>query len=114
LRRALEEIAALEARADRVGVEGNRYFNPGWHLALDLTSMLTVSECIARAALERQESRGGHTRADFPGPRPEFAGVNVVVRQPDGAGGPLSVPLEPRPQMPDDLLTLFQETKVAT
>jgi succinate dehydrogenase / fumarate reductase flavoprotein subunit len=114
LRRALEEIEDLTVRAERVAVEGNRYYNPGWHLALDLASMLTVSECIARAALERQESRGGHTRADFPGPRPEFGGVNVVVRQPDGPGGELSVTREPLPQMPEDLRTLFEEAKAAT
>jgi succinate dehydrogenase / fumarate reductase flavoprotein subunit len=113
LKRALEEIDALAGRAQRVAVEGNRYYNPGWHLALDLQSMLAVSECVTRAALERQESRGGHTRADFPGPRPEFGSLNVVVRQPEGPGGALSVTREPLPQMPEDLRTLFEETKAA-
>jgi succinate dehydrogenase / fumarate reductase flavoprotein subunit len=89
-----------------VTVEGNRHFNPGWHLALDLGSMLTVSECITRAALEREESRGGHTRSDYPGPDPRFGSVNVVVRLRDGE---ISVSREPLPQMPDDLRSLFDE-----
>ena len=75
--------------------------------------MLAVSECVTRAALERQESRGGTPEPDFPGPRPEFGGVNVVVRQPDGPGGAVSVTREPLPQMPGDLRTLFEETKAA-
>ncbi len=113
LRKALDELEELKRRATLVAVEGNRYFNPGWHLALDLGPMLTVSECITRAALERQESRGGHTREDFPGPRPEFAGVNVVIRlAPDGEA--LSVTREPLPQMPDDLRALFEDAKAAT
>jgi succinate dehydrogenase / fumarate reductase flavoprotein subunit len=112
LDRALVEIAALKERAAHISVEGNRYYNPGWHLALDLDPMLTVSECITRAALEREESRGGHTREDFPGPTAEFGRVNVVIRRtPDGE---LSVTREPLPQMPDELRTLFEETKAAT
>jgi succinate dehydrogenase / fumarate reductase flavoprotein subunit len=112
LDRALVEIAALKERADHISVEGNRYYNPGWHLALDLDPMLTVSECITRAALEREESRGGHTRDDFPGPRKEFAHVNVVVRRtPEGE---LTVAREPLPPMPDELRGLFEETKAAT
>ena len=66
MEQALKEIAGLRERAAKVTVEGHRQYNPGWHLALDLHSMLRVSECIARAALERTESRGGHTRDDFP------------------------------------------------
>ena len=61
-----------------VGVEGDREFNPGWHLALDLRNMLLVAECVARAALERQESRGGHTREDYPEMEP-----GVAQGQPD-------------------------------
>ena len=61
-------------------VEGHRQYNPGWHLALDLRNMLLVSECIAKAALERQESRGGHTRDDFPGPDDEWGTKNLVLR----------------------------------
>jgi succinate dehydrogenase / fumarate reductase flavoprotein subunit len=106
LRRALTEIEALRERAARVTVEGNRHFNPGWHLALDLNSMLTVSECIAKAALERKESRGGHTRSDYPGADPSFGAVNVVVRRGDED---IVVSQEPLPQMPDELRALFEE-----
>ena len=66
MEQALEKLAELRVRARRAGVEGHRQFNPGWHLALDLRNMLLVSECVARAALERTESRGGHTREDCP------------------------------------------------
>jgi succinate dehydrogenase / fumarate reductase flavoprotein subunit len=106
LERALTEIDALRQRAARVTVEGNRHFNPGWHLALDLSSMLTVSECIAKAALERKESRGGHTRSDYPGPDPGFGAVNVVVRRWEGD---IAVSQEPLPEMPVELRELFEE-----
>ena len=69
MEQALERIAALKERVANLSVEGHRQYNPGWHLALDLPHMLVVSECIARAALEREESRGGHTRDDFPAHR---------------------------------------------
>jgi succinate dehydrogenase / fumarate reductase flavoprotein subunit len=108
LKQALDEIAAFRERAANVAVEGHRQFNPGWHLALDLHSMLAVSECITRAALERKESRGGHTRDDFPGTDPEFAKVNVRVRQ---EGDSLAIDHLPLPQMPDDLKALFEEKK---
>ena len=75
LKSALERIEALKERAARVGVEGHRQYNPGWHLALDLRSLLTVSECVALAAIERRESRGGHTRDDYPKPDPELAEI---------------------------------------
>jgi succinate dehydrogenase / fumarate reductase flavoprotein subunit len=110
LRKALQEIAALRDRATRVAVEGNRQFNPGWHLALDLQPLLAVSECVARAAMERKESRGGHTRDDYPGPDPAFASVNVVVRLTRGGEG-MAVTQEPLPQMPEELRTLFEDRK---
>ena len=66
IQQALDAIDALKPRVAAVSVEGHRQFNPGWHLALDLVNMLQVSECVARAALIRQESRGGHTRDDYP------------------------------------------------
>jgi succinate dehydrogenase / fumarate reductase flavoprotein subunit len=110
LKQALDEIDGFRERAARVSVEGHRQFNPGWHLALDLRSMLAVSECIARAALERRESRGGHTRDDYPGTDPEFAKLNVRVRQaPDEAG--LAIDHLPLPEMPEDLSALFEEKK---
>src|SRR3990170_5359560 len=66
LAQALKEIEAFKVRAEQLSVEGHRQYNPGWHLAIDLRNMLMVSECIAKAALERTESRGGHTRDDYP------------------------------------------------
>jgi len=108
LKQALEEIEELKERAGRTVVEGHRQFNPGWHLALDLSCMLAVSECIARAALERTESRGGHTRDDHPGPDPELAKVNVRVRRRERT---VDVDRIPLPQMPAELAALFEEKK---
>jgi succinate dehydrogenase / fumarate reductase flavoprotein subunit len=105
LKRALEELVVLRDRATRVGVEGHRQYNPGWHLALDLRSMLAVSECIARAALERRESRGGHTREDYPQTDPEQAKFNVVVRQ---RGDEVTLAAEAKPALPDDLRALLE------
>ncbi len=107
LKAALEKLAVLRERAQRVRVEGNRQYNPGWHLALDLDALLTVSECVAMAALDRKESRGGHTRDDYPKPDPELGRVNVVLRHTDGE---LRLRREPLPEMPDDLRQLFEET----
>ncbi|WP_405712268.1 fumarate reductase/succinate dehydrogenase flavoprotein subunit [Streptomyces xanthophaeus] len=82
---ALEKLAGLRVRAARAGVEGHRQFNPGWHLALDLRNMLLVSECVARAALERTESRGGHTREDCPAMERSWRPVNLLCRPVDPA-----------------------------
>jgi succinate dehydrogenase / fumarate reductase flavoprotein subunit len=106
LEKALEELATLKDRVKRVRVEGHRQYNPGWHLALDLDPLLAVSECIARAALERKESRGAQTRDDYPGPDPELGKVNVVIRE---RSGQLSVTREPLPAMPDDMRRLLEE-----
>jgi succinate dehydrogenase / fumarate reductase flavoprotein subunit len=108
LERALEELELLKDRAAKVGVEGHRQYNPGWHLTLDLRSMLAVSECVTRAALERKESRGGHTRDDYPKADPEFGTVNVRIRQP---GAELVVDQIPLPEMPAELKRLFEEDK---
>lgn len=107
LEEAIKRIQDLKQRAMNTHVEGNRQYNPGWHLAMDLQSMLTVSEAIARAALERTESRGGHTREDYPQTDPELAKTNVVVRNIDGG---MSVTREPLPKMPPELQKLFEET----
>ncbi|MFB7182769.1 fumarate reductase/succinate dehydrogenase flavoprotein subunit [Streptomyces sp. NPDC056257] len=82
---ALERLATLRVRAARAGVEGHRQFNPGWHLSLDLRNMLLVSECVARAALERTESRGGHTREDCPSMERGWRPVNLLCRPVDPA-----------------------------
>ena len=105
LKRALEELSVLRDRATRAGVEGHRQYNPGWHLALDLRSMLAVSECIARAALERRESRGGHTREDYPQTDPDQAKFNVVIRK---QGDEVTLSHEPKPAMPDELRELLE------
>src|ERR1700749_3486517 len=76
--RALAKLEQLKVRARNVHVEGHRQFNPGWHLALDLRNMLAVSECIARAALIRQESRGGHPRDDYPKMEPDWRNRNLI------------------------------------
>lgn len=86
-------------------VGGHRQFNPGWHLALDLRNLLTVSECVTRAALERTESRGGHTREDYPEMDPEWRRV-VLVCTSDGDGG-ISVAHKEQPPMRLDLFELF-------
>ncbi|MDQ1008501.1 succinate dehydrogenase / fumarate reductase flavoprotein subunit [Streptomyces sp. V4I23] len=86
MEQALDKLAELRARARRAGVEGHRQFNPGWHLSLDLRNMLLVSECIARAALERTESRGGHTREDCPAMERSWRRVNLVCRLADPGG----------------------------
>jgi succinate dehydrogenase / fumarate reductase flavoprotein subunit len=106
LKLALDRLEDLRAKADAVAVEGNRQYNPGWHLALDLRNMLVVSESVARAALERQESRGGHTRDDFPVADPYWATQNVVVELKDGT---VSVRRQPLPQPPQELAELLQE-----
>ena len=88
--------------------EGARTYNPGWHTALDLRSLLAVAECCAMAALERKESRGGHTRDDHPYTDDQWGRVNVVLRLRDGA---LQLSREPLPEMPAELRALFQERK---
>jgi succinate dehydrogenase / fumarate reductase flavoprotein subunit len=106
LKAALEKLALLQDRAAGVRVEGNRQYNPGWHLALDLQSLLAVSECVATAALERKESRGGHTRDDYPKADPELGRLNIALRIQDGK---LGLRREPLPEMPEDLRQLFEE-----
>jgi succinate dehydrogenase / fumarate reductase flavoprotein subunit len=108
LRESLGEIEALKRRAQHLSVEGHRQYNPGWHLALDLRNMLIVSECIARAALEREESRGGHTRNDFPDPDPEWGALNLALTWRDEH---VHLARQPLPQMPDELRVLFDEAK---
>jgi succinate dehydrogenase / fumarate reductase flavoprotein subunit len=92
-----------------VGVTGNRDFNPGWHTALDLKNLLTVSEAIARAALGRKESRGAQFREDYPEKDERFAKVNTVIRKVED--GSMEVRLEPLPEMPDYLKQVIEENK---
>ena len=108
LKEAIKEIEVLKERAGKVRVEGGRVYNPGWHTALDLKSLLTVAECSAMAALERKESRGGHTRDDHPYTDDTWGKINVVLRLRDGR---VQVSREPLPEMPAELKALFQERK---
>jgi len=115
---ALARLEKLKERAAGVLVEGHRQFNPGWHLALDLRNMLLVSECVARAALERQESRGGHTRDDYPEASRDWRQVNIVcsLEPPvpdDGALGGVAVRRQPLPVMPGELLGLFDRDELS-
>jgi len=104
---ALTAIEALKERATTMTVGGHRQYNPGWHLALDLRNMLLVSESIAKAALAREESRGGHTRDDFPKPSPDWGTKNLVVRL-DETGTGITLTEQPLPVMPDELQRHFK------
>src|SRR4051794_5247990 len=108
LQRSLKEIEALKQRASELKVEGARAYNPGWHLSIDIHNMLLVSECIAKAALARQESRGGHTRDDFPGPDPVWGAKNLVVTL-NSSGDGVDLAEKPLPVMPDELKKFFEE-----
>jgi succinate dehydrogenase / fumarate reductase, flavoprotein subunit len=110
MREALAKLDELKARSEKLSVEGSRAFNPGWHLALDLRNMLLVSECVAKAALVRQESRGGHTRDDYPVMDPEWRKVNLVCSADDD-----QVEVVPQPMTPmrADLLALFERSELA-
>ena len=103
---AAENLKGFDDRVTRVSVEGHRQFNPGWHLALDLESMLSLSHATTLSAIERKESRGGHTRDDFPEPDPRWGSVNLASYV---DGDEVRVKETPLPEMPDELKELFQE-----
>ncbi len=109
LKSALTELEKLRARAGQVSVQGGRAYNPGWHLAQDLRNMLLVSDCIAQSALERQESRGGHTRSDYPEMSPEWRKVNLVCTL---HGETASLARQPMIAMRPDLLGLFEVSEL--
>ena len=106
---ALEQLEKLKERANRSGVVGHREFNPGWHTALDLKNLLTASEAITRAALERKESRGAQFREDYPNKEERFAKVTTMISK--GADGSMQIRLEPLPEMPDYLKRVVEEMK---
>ncbi len=108
---ALSRLATLRVRAAAGGVEGHRQFNPGWHLAIDLRNMLLVSECVARAALERTESRGGHTRDDHPVMDRDWRKVNLVCSLDRLRGGRPSTRGRCR-AIRSDLLALFEKDEL--
>jgi succinate dehydrogenase / fumarate reductase, flavoprotein subunit len=106
---ALKKLRELRRRIDHVVVEGHRQFNPGWHLALDLRNLLAVSECVARAGLERTESRGGHTRDDYPVMDPDWrAALLVCTQDADDAEGSVRVARREQVPMRADLVELFE------
>ncbi|RJL33391.1 fumarate reductase/succinate dehydrogenase flavoprotein subunit [Bailinhaonella thermotolerans] len=106
---ALGAIEKLKERAGVTGAAGGRIYNPGWHLAIDLRNMLLVSECVAKAALLREESRGGHTRDDFPGMSPEWRRKLLVCRL---DGSTVNIEEKVQPSMRDDLITLFERDEL--
>ena len=114
---ALLALQELRGRVAKVSVEGGRRFNPGWHIALDLRNMLVVSECVAKAALERTESRGGHTRDDHPTMEPEWRKVNLICSLAGAAAGrtaeTVEVVRQPLPPMRPDLLALFEWSELS-
>ncbi len=109
VKQALVELEKFKARAAQVAVPGERAYNPGWHYALDLRNMLLVADCVAMAALERQESRGGHTREDYPEMSPEWRKVNLVLTL---TGDKLEMVHKPIPAMRPDQLALFDKSEL--
>jgi succinate dehydrogenase / fumarate reductase flavoprotein subunit len=109
MKRALDNIERLAIQARTVGVTGNREYNPGWHTALDLDNLLTIAQAIARAAIERKESRGGHFRDDHPEKDPAYGRFNIVIRK--GPDGTMQLTREPIPEMPAELKQVIEEQK---
>jgi succinate dehydrogenase / fumarate reductase, flavoprotein subunit len=106
MQEALAGLETLKQRAARSSVTGNIDFNPGWHTALDLRNLLTVSEAITLSAIERKESRGGQFREDYPDKDPEFAKFNVAVKEVDGQMRISHIPI---PEMPAELKQVIEE-----
>jgi succinate dehydrogenase / fumarate reductase flavoprotein subunit len=109
MQQALVEIERFKARLPRVGVTGHREYHSGWHTAIDLHNLLPVSEAIARSAIERRESRGGHFREDYPEKSAEFGSLTIMVRQ--GRDGAMQVSRIPITPMPDHLKQVIEEQK---
>ena len=106
---AIDAIGELKERAKTVSAPGNRQYNPGWHTALDLRNLLTVSEAVARSAALRKESRGAHTREDFPEKDDNYSKFNHVVRK--GPDGEMLVIQESIPEMPPELIRIIEDHK---
>jgi succinate dehydrogenase / fumarate reductase flavoprotein subunit len=106
MKEALDGLEKLKQRTSKSSVTGNIDFNPGWHTALDLRNLLTISEAITRSAIERKESRGGQFREDYPEKDPAFAKFNVAVREVDGE---MQISHVPIPEMPAELKAVIEE-----
>jgi succinate dehydrogenase flavoprotein subunit len=110
IKTALSELEKLRERTENVGAAGGRAYNPGWHLALDLRNILLIAQCVAQAALERQESRGGHTREDYPDMSAEWRKVNLICGL--DASGEVTIRRQPLTPMRTDLLGLFEVSEL--
>jgi succinate dehydrogenase / fumarate reductase flavoprotein subunit len=109
MQNALKQLQQLNERANRAGVIGHREYNPGWQTALDLKNLLTVSEAITLAALERKESRGAQFREDYHDKDERFAKVNTIASK--AADGSMQIRLEPLPEMPEHLKQVIEENR---
>jgi len=109
IKTAISELEKLRERAAQVSAEGGAAYNPGWHLALDLRNIMLIADCVAQAALERQESRGGHTRDDFPGMSPEWRKINLICSL---DGDRVAIRRQPLAPMRGDLLALFDRAEL--
>jgi succinate dehydrogenase / fumarate reductase, flavoprotein subunit len=109
MQQALERLQELKSRAERAGVSGHREYNSGWHTAIDLNNLLIVSEMVAKAALERKESRGAHFRDDYPEKDKQFGSFNIVIRK--GPAGEMQIIRQPIPEMPQELKQIIEEMK---
>jgi succinate dehydrogenase / fumarate reductase flavoprotein subunit len=107
MKRALDGVHALRTRARQVGVAGNREYNPGWHTALDLDNLLTISEAVTMAAIERKESRGGHFRDDYPDKDKAYGAFNIVLKR--GTSGDMVMERRPMAPLPDELKAIIEE-----
>ena len=110
IKAALAELEKLRERAALVSAAGGTAYNPGWHLALDLRNIMLIAECVAQAALERQESRGGHTRDDFPEMSAQWRKVNLICSL---DGDRVAVARQPMAPMRADLMALFERSELA-
>jgi succinate dehydrogenase / fumarate reductase flavoprotein subunit len=109
IKAALAELDRLGERASAVSAAGGSAYNPGWHLALDMRNIMLMARCVATAALERQESRGGHTRDDYPGMRPDWRKINLVCSL---EGDDIIITRQPVPAMREDLIALFDRSEL--
>jgi succinate dehydrogenase / fumarate reductase flavoprotein subunit len=109
MQEAVKKLASFNERAARVGIDGHREYNSGWHTCIDLRNLLDCSEMIARSAIERKESRGGHFREDFPDKKAEFGTLNLGLRR--QSDGTMKVTRIPLPEMPAELKQIIEEQK---